>query len=231
MLSIFPLSPLLLHFDPACLLQSLCPLLPYPIYFTVLSSPLLPFPLFLFSPSLPILPVLLRHVLYPSLPPSLSPSLPPSLPPSIAPYSHTQQSGYWASVQIPVFSSPQWGGNNTITIQQSIAAWRRTFANLSSNESPTERILARQSCHEPHCIRHVCPESFDTSIDKSLQWLIVGRIVVVACVLAILVCSIAMWLFLKLHYCCLHHRQRNYLDNHTFYRNHSMTDAGPYSVS
>ena len=148
------------------------------------------------------------------------------------PNSHRQQPGYWTSVQIPVFPSPQWDGQTTITIHQSIATWRTTFANLTADDTPAERVLVRQSCHEPHCRQEVCPESFNTGIDKSLQWIFEGRVVVVVCVLGILACSIAMWLCLKLHYCCLHHRQRNYLDSHALYRNlNSGTDAGPYSVS
>ena len=145
---------------------------------------------------------------------------------------HTQQPGYWTSVKIPVSPSPQSDGKNTITIHDSIKAWRSTFANHSANETLTERILVRQSCHEPHCQQGVCPEAFNTSIDKSAQWVCQGQIAVVVSVLLILMGSMAMWLCLKLHYCCLHHRQRKYLENHAPYRNLSnATEAGPYSVS
>lgn len=162
-------------------------------------------------------------------------TFPPSL--SLSPHHphnhrHTQQPGYWTSVKIPVSPSPHSDGKNTITIHDSIKAWRSTFANRSANETLTERILVRQSCHEPHCQQGVCPEAFNTSIDKSAQWVFQAQIAVVVCVLFILMGSMAMWLCLKLHYCCLHHRQRKYLENHAPYRNLSnATEAGPYSVS
>lgn len=162
-----------------------------------------------------------------TFPPSLSLS-----PHHLPNHRHTQQPGYWTSVKIPVSPSPQSNGKNTITIHDSIKAWRSTFANRSANETLTERILVRQSCHEPHCQQGVCPEAFDTSIDKSAQWVFQGQIAIVVCVLLILMGSMAMWLCLKLHYCCLHHRQRKYLENHAPYRNLSnATEAGPYSVS
>ena len=165
---------------------------------------------------------------------TVSPSHLHSPSPSTTPlnHRHTQEPGYWTSVNIPISPSPQLHGKSTITIHDSIEAWRKTFANLNTNETLTQRILVRQSCHEPHCQQQVCPETFNTSIDKSVQWVFEAQIAVVVCVLAILMGSMAMWLCLKLHYCCLHHRQRNYLDNHALYRNLSnATEAGPYSVS
>ena len=143
---------------------------------------------------------------------------------------NNEEKPFWKNVNIPVYPNSLWNNTDSLSIEETILYWRRTFPPVGTNSS-FQQLLIRQTCTEPHCARDVCPEKLNYNITSVFSWKDWERAVVATAVLVVLLLSIAVFVCLKIHHCLLKHRQQVFMDSHHPYeRLLSEQEYGPLSV-